>query len=153
MDLTRYTSYETSVALRDAGAPQGPDRSEIGEMFWRAYKSDSGWRPTPLDVRTFEVRRTSLTWSPNGQEQGQPSDVPGEARAFRLDEILEALMADKSTDCDEARDCLTVHVHGGTATVEVKNAKCPITTSLDGSESSLVEAAAACLLAVLRSRA
>lgn len=149
MDLTRYTSYETSVALRDAGAPQGPDRSEIGEMFWRAYKSDSGWRPTPLDVRTFEVRRTSLTWSPNGQEQGQPSDVPGEARAFRLDEILEELhghlwQIGEADNLDYVCGAYTQAGAGGEWTAASSPPALPW---------SPVEAAAACLLAVLRSRA
>lgn len=90
MTASYYTSYETSVALREAGAPQGPDRSEIGETFWRCYEGYPTGTMLRTKRRSFEVRRPGNIWTP-GSVDGGEDDVPGDARAFRIDEILAAL--------------------------------------------------------------
>lgn len=62
--MSYYTSYETSAALKDAGAPQG-----LAEKAW--YRS--------------ETRKASVIVNSTGAAE--------ESRAFRLDEILGALEA------------------------------------------------------------
>lgn len=63
-----YTSYSTSVALRDAGAPQAQ-----AEKVW--YFSETSKQPRLV----------------NDYPSGQRPDPMNPARAFRADEIIEAL--------------------------------------------------------------
>ena len=65
-----YTSYETSLALRDAGAPQGDGSNH----HWRV--------PGEFDVPPF------APWL--GTYRSRTADV----RAFRADEIIESIRAD-----------------------------------------------------------
>lgn len=116
--MSYYTSYETSVALRQAGAPQ---EIPAGGGYWRDFG----------DARHHYV--TSV-------DREAVADV---LRSMRLDEILEALPSD---DCPALR----VYWDSGTGCVEVLNEDRPITSGTDGYGNSLVEAAAACWLAVLR---
>jgi len=116
MTASRYTSYETSLALREAGADQC-----AAEKAW--YVSPTGGAPVLC---------------------GAAVTVNGEIRAFRLDEILEAL-ADTS-----GRDVVLLRLRHGTAVAEVFDTDAPITSSIEGYEDSPVEAAAACWLAVMR---
>ena len=135
---SRYTSYATSLALREAGAPQGELQSPEGETFWRAYAStyheDPGKR-----LRCFEVRRPHATYSP-GSVDGEPTDVDGMARAYRLDELLELLAAPRGVH--------QVSVSGAPERWEAWG--CGLRNTAHAA--TPVEAAAACLLAVRRAR-
>lgn len=89
-------------------------------------------------------------WYVSAVRGGEPrlinpaDDLPRNAcRAWRLDEILEALPTD-------TRPALRVYLDSGTANVEVLDEARPVTSGIDGCGNSLVEAAAACYLAVLR---
>jgi len=127
MDLSRYTSFETSVALRDAGAPQLD-----GDVVWSTYASPrQKWRSLLSRVGKDERSLCRLV--------GEPGDVDNdEARAWRLDEILEALAeSGEGIRLSGSRDGWALCTGGGVL----------------GSGSSPVGAAAACLVAVLRSRA
>jgi hypothetical protein len=135
------TSFETSVALKEAGVYQGPGRSVIGETFWRSYQGYPAGKILPVPRRVFEIRRIESDWTP-GSVNGKPEDGVTEARAFRLDELLAAL-------------------HGtGWQLYEEDNLDYAIGAEIAGEWQlfssppalpwSPVEAAAACLLAVLR---
>jgi hypothetical protein len=104
-----YTSYETSLALREAGAEQG---------YGSAYYAIPA--PAPM-VMSHPM---------------PPGLVPRDAfRAFRLDEILDALIA-----------VGPLRVHGGSDGWYVY-----LCDEADEHRSAMpVEAAAACYLAVLR---
>lgn len=109
-----YTSYETSVALRDAGAPQMD-----GEKYWGAY------------IGGGNRLRNDPAYT------GSDNDRAQYPRAFRADEIIEALG----------------HRFGGTSvyrsnlgevwTIELKGKTL-------GTSGPLVEALAAAWLAVLK---
>jgi len=118
-----YTSYETSVALREAGAPRNPDGDR--ERAWYVSATRGG-----------EPRLINATGAPD------------ETRAFRLDEIMEALEK-------------LGHVTANGPNREVPDPYWGVyfvpydyvgehAEEEAGEDVSPVEAAAACLLAVLR---
>lgn len=141
----RYTSYSTSLALREAGVAQGELQSPEGETFWRSYTSSYHEDPGKR-LRCFEVRRPHATYSP-GSVDGEPSDVDGMVRSFRLDELLELL---------EPLGTLTIeHAPPGdpwAVEITIGPTKCYPPRADARWYPSLVEAAAACLLAALRAR-
>lgn len=111
MDLTRYTSYETSVALRDAGMdPHGLP----GKHSW-------WWRNDVMKYPLLEAL-----------------DVPfqGAVRSWRLDELIEQL----------AKACLLQFKDGWACVAE------GLPMDVQCEAASPVEAAAACLLAVMRAK-
>lgn len=113
MDLTRYTSFETSVALREAGAPQ--DVPQFGAYMLTEHPE--------AGPHVVQYGANAGTWT---------------VRTWRLDEILEALAeAGEGIRLSGCRDGWALCTDGDVL----------------GSGSSPVGAAAACLLAVLRSRA
>jgi len=146
--MKHYTSFETSVALRAAGAPQGDEeQTGVGATFWRAYRS--GHHASPgKPLRCFEVRRPGWTWSP-GSVDGAESDVEGMARSWRLDELLEALAAFAVV----ALRRHPVYGDGAGWYCEARMSSVGLSVA-DGSGhgSSSVEAAAACWLAVMRAK-
>lgn len=73
MSASYYTSYTTSVALREAGAPQGPQK------------------PNEPIVCSSQLR---ICWNRDGEEKPWLGEWIGDdfsVRSWRLDEILEAL--------------------------------------------------------------
>lgn len=123
--MSYYTSYEMSRALRDAGAPQ-----EIGEAPYRLWTTYGGKLDKPM-----------LTHADYKGAIGDPLVI---ARAFRLDEILEALekLPDLAWTAGYDRGCYSVSLWASPPD--------EIGPSFTGSGDSTVEAAAACHLAVLR---
>ena len=123
MSAAFYTSYETSLALREAGAPQGRD---VPLSLWTTY----GGIAKPMLTRAAYV----------------PEMGVGEARAFRLDEILAALAAlgdvalDNHREADPSMRWSVRHAIDCNSEVGYSSGPGP----------SPVEAAAACYLAVLR---
>ena len=121
-----YTSFATSVALRDAGAPQG-DYADA-ECYYcsacgMAYPGtpENGWRRLDNDA-----------WCGCGVHRTH-------ARAWRLDEIIEAIRADGEHTVD-------IEDHGEWVVRAWHNGFC-ISPRV---HASLVEALAAAWLAVLK---
>lgn len=109
-----HTSYATSVALRDAGAPQGDGSNH----HWRV--------PGEFDVPPF------APWL--GTYRSSTADV----RAFRADEIIEALRAGGALAVDiEDDDEWVVRIYYGVCHRPYEH-------------ESLVEALAAAYLSVLK---
>lgn len=120
--MSYYTSYETSLALREAGAPQAGD---VPLSLWTTYGG---------------IARPMLTRAAYVPEMGV-----GEARAFRLDEILEALAR------DEKRPDITLSMGAsGACNVEAQDDRMPITSGVQGYGDTPVEAAADCWLTALK---
>lgn len=121
MSASFYTSFETSVALREAGAPQRPARH----------------------VPTVCMMESHICWNKDGSEKPWLGPWIGDdfsVRAMRLDEILAALASEL-----EAPKCVRLEVFfDGSAFV----GRVPGVPVMIGS--SPVEAAAACWLACLR---
>ena len=113
-----YTSYATSLALKEAGAEQAG-----AERLWCVHPS----------TEAVELVSPGALFYRGG------------VRAWRLDEIHAELVK------TSGRDVVLMQTYCGiTTTVEVFDEHAPVTSSLDGCESTPVEAAAACYLAVLR---
>ena len=115
--MSYYTSYATSLALREAGAPRNPDGDR--ERAWYVSATRGG-----------EPRLINATGAPE------------EVRAFRLDELLEALSGSgwQLTEEDNLDYVCGATVAGAWAAF----------ASPPAQPWSPVEAAAACWLAVLR---
>jgi hypothetical protein len=121
-----YTSYETSRALKAAGAEQ---RVPAGGAFWSGRER-------------LGVTGRSLTADGSRRLTGYD-----EARAFRADEILAELErlcdADTRVIVESPAGCITEWRVRGDRNVRTRR------KWFDVSDASLVEAAAACWLAVL----
>lgn len=118
-----YTSYETSVALRAAGAPQ---EIPAGGGYWRDFGDAQHY--------VSRERRAASCF----------------IRSMRLDEILEALakatwQADRGVRVDSPSGCVDEWVVAIEATTSRRRVR-----YASGEDRSPVEAAAACWLAVLR---
>lgn len=124
MSASFYTSFETSVALREAGAPQRP-----------------AWH-----VPTVCTMESHICWNKDGPEKPWLGPWIGDdfsVRAWRLDEILAALAELGSLNIHHSdREYDFCHVLLYECRGESSEAA--------GEAPSLVEAAAACYLAVLR---